>query len=268
MRTHKYLKTRISALLVLLMLQCTSQPRPEISVVLPDGTAVDFVYIQPGEFMMGSPPGEQDRHGDEGPLRSVQITKGFYLGKYELTQVQWMAVMEQNPSVYDDFDDWQMHPVDNVSWNDCHAFIDRLNGLEIGTFRMPTEAEWEYACRAGATTRFYWGDDPNGTEAHQYAWAFSRAEARSHPVGLKKPNAWGLYDMSGNVWEWCSDWRGPYEVLDTKDPTGHPEGTKKIYRGGSWFNKPSTLRSANRNGHEPDIRGSNAGLRLVMELPN
>lgn len=235
------------------------------NVVLPDGTIIEFVYIPAGTFAMGSAPAEQDRHGDEDPVRQVTISNGFYLGKYEVTQQQWISVMQSNPSVFQKDTDHLQKPVDWVSWNDCQQFIRKLNNLNLGQFRLPTEAEWEYACRAGSTSRYYWGDDLKDEEVYEHAWAFSRAAGKSHLVGTKKPNAWNLYDMSGNVWEWCSDWRGPYHPSDTIDPTGPAEGKRKIYRGGSWFNKPSTLRSANRHGHEPDMRGTNAGLRLVLE---
>ena len=238
----------------------------EKSIMLPGEVQLEFVYIPPGKFLMGSDTKELERHGDEGPVRHVVISKGFYISKYEITQEQWLAVMNHNPSVMNDKNSWKRHPVDNVSWNDCNAFISKINELGLGIFRMPTEAEWEYACRAGTTSRYYWGEDPGDTHVHEYAWAFSKAEGISHPAGLKKPNNWGLYDMSGNVWEWCSDWRGPYEADQLIDPTGPRDGKKKIYRGGSWFNKPSTLRSANRNGHEPDMSGTNAGLRLVLQV--
>lgn len=254
------------AMLMILVMGCSSEPSAQKSISLPGGQKMDFVYIPAGTFIMGSPEDELERHGDEGPLREVRISRGFYLGTYEVTQAQWKAVMDNNPSVFRNFPDADQHPVDMISWNDAQAFVDTLNTLGLGSFRLPTEAEWEYACRAGTDTRYYWGTDSSDWEVHDYAWAFSLAEGRSHPVGQKESNAWGLYDMSGNVWEWCRDWRnGSYDPADTLDPTGAEEGTKRVYRGGSWFNKPSTLRSANRNGHEPDLRFTNAGLRLVLE---
>ena len=241
---------------------------PYKTILLPDSTALEMVYIPAGTYMMGSPTDELSRHNDEGPLRKVTISKGFYLGKYELTQAQWKAITGSNPSVFRNVQQAEDHPVDNVSWNDAHDYIAKLNTLNLGAFRLPTEAEWEYACRAGTSTRYYWGADSSDQQVYNYAWAFPQSEGRSHPVGLKKPNAWNLYDMCGNVWEWCQDWRtSSYSTSDTVDPTGTPVGTKKIYRGGSWFNKPSTLRSANRNGHPPDTGGgANSGFRLLMEI--
>ena len=261
-----FISTLVLVILMGLVMSCSSEPPIQKSIRLPGGQDIDFVYIPAGSFIMGSPEDELERHGDEGPLRNVRISQGFYLGTYEVTQAQWKAVMGDNPSVFRNFPDSDKHPVDMISWNDARAFVDKLNTLGLGSFRLPTEAEWEYACRAGTDTRYYWGTDSSDWQVHDYAWAFSLAEGRSHPVGQKEPNAWGLYDMSGNVWEWCQDWRsGSYDPADTLDPTGAPGGTKKVYRGGSWFNKPSTLRTANRNGHEPDLRFTNAGLRLVME---
>ncbi|MEM8969104.1 MAG: formylglycine-generating enzyme family protein [Bacteroidota bacterium] len=262
--------TCFSAILLMALISTNHSHAQErnITVSLPDNTELELVYIPPGSFLMGSLPDELDRHGDEGSVRNVTISKGFYLGKHELTQAQWKSVMSDNPSVFCNFADSDVHPVDNVSWNDAQRYIEKLNTLDIGTFRLPTEAEWEYACRAGINTRFYWGTDSAGWQTRKYAWVFPYSEGRSHPVGLKEPNDWGLYDMSGNVWEWCQDWRSSgYDVADTTYPAGTSEGIKKVYRGGSWFNKPSTLRSANRNGHEPDTGGgTNSGFRLLMEV--
>jgi len=259
----------LSVLLILVACDANSPKSGDNKkITLPDGTSMSFVYLPPGQFEMGSAADEQDRHGDEDPVRNVTISKGFYLGIYEVTQQQWFSIMKSNPSIFQQSEDHMLKPVDWVSWNDCQQFIAKLNELNLGIFRLPTEAEWEYACRAGTTSRYYWGEDVNDRDVYQYAWAFSRAEGKSRAVGTKKPNPWGLYDMSGNVWEWCSDWRGPYIANDTIDPNGPAEGKRKIYRGGSWFNKPSTLRSANRHGHEPEVRGTNAGLRLVLESTN
>jgi formylglycine-generating enzyme required for sulfatase activity len=156
-----------------------------------------------------------------------------------------------------------------VSWRDTQDFLSRLNALNLeGTFRLPTEAEWEYAARAGTTSRFGFGDDPEYGDLSQHAWFYSRAEGRSHNVGLKKPNAWGLFDMHGNVWEWCSDWFAPYaNDLAVTNPQGPALGTHRVIRGGSWFNEPEALRSANRHRHDPDSRQTNLGLRLIWVLP-
>ena len=251
-------------ILFLMVLGSCSRKSNDLPVVmLPGKVPMEFVHIPAGEFMMGSPDSETGRQKDEGPVHRVIIEKPFYLGKYEVTQAQWTAVMGDNPSIFQNAPDHHMYPVDWVSWNDCRDFIQKLNKLNSGTFRLPTEAEWEYACRAGTQTPFYWGMNTEGWEMNRYAWAYSRAEGKSHPVGQKQPNAWGLYDMSGNVWEWCSDWRGDYPSGTAVSPAGPDSGKVKIYRGGSWFNPAATLRSANRHGHAPDISFTNAGLRLV-----
>ncbi|MGC9342409.1 MAG: formylglycine-generating enzyme family protein [Bacteroidales bacterium] len=260
---RKYLILSLSG--VILWTSCKKSDPSVLEIAISDTAKIEMVLIPSGNFLMGSDTTEQDRHSDEGPLRNVTISKPFYMGKYEITQQQWLEVMDDNPSIFKDKENWKEYPVDWVSWNDCVEFTEKLSKITGKTFRLPTEAEWEYACRAGTTTRYYWGEDPADKEIVDYAWAFSYSEGRSHPVGLKKPNAWGLYDMSGNVWEWCLDWREPYNPADTLDPNGSLTGTRKIYRGGSWFNERPALRSANRNGHPPETLGTNAGLRVIME---
>ncbi len=249
----------------ILFSSCNRDKSPEMEISLSDEVKLEMVLIPAGKFFMGSDSTEQDRDNDEGPVREVTITQPFYMGKYEITQEQWLTVMGENPSIFQDKKNWRNYPVDWVSWNDCVEFTQKLSEITGKKFRLPTEAEWEYACRAGTETRYYWGKDPNDSEIVDYAWAFSYSEGRSHPVGVKKPNAWGLFDMSGSVWEWCLDWRDAYNPEDTIDPKGSATGTRKIYRGGSWFNERPALRSANRHGHPPETLGTNAGLRVVME---
>jgi formylglycine-generating enzyme required for sulfatase activity len=215
------------------------------TIDLPGGSKVEFAYIPPGGFTMGSPDGEANRDADEGPQRQVTISRGYYLGRYEVTQRQWIAVMGSNPSVFRqsaEGEDPLDRPVDSVSWQDAQRFIERLHALGLGRFRLPTEAEWEYAARAGTTSPYAFSSD-----VHQFAWANSRSMARTHPVGRKSANAWGLSDMHGNVWEWCSDWYAPYTADSAVDPTGPPSGKDKVFRGGSWYDFPYVLRSANRH---------------------
>ena len=224
-----------------------------------------FKYIPAGNFIMGSPLSEENRDADEGPEHKVIITKGFYLGVYEVTQAQWSQVMGDNPAVFRTFAASPNHPVESVSWNECQEFIRKLNEKHPGNFRLPTEAEWEYACRAGSTTPYYWGDKMAQNGSSDYTWANSRSFAMTNPVGTKKPNQWDLYDMSGNVWEWCSDWYGEYQEGLQTNPKGPAEGKLKIFRGGSWYDFYESHRSANRHKHDIDKRYTAIGLRLVWE---
>ncbi len=233
--------------------------------------------IPAGTFVMGSPSNESGRYSDEGPQHQVTITKDFYLGKYEVTQAQWRAVMGSNPArSYGVGNDY---PVYYVSWNDCQTFITRLNGMGLGTFRLPTEAEWEYACRAGTTTRFYWGDSEAEDIMKQYCWYFRNAndgywtnphadEEGTQPVGLKIPNDFGLYDMSGNVWEWCTDYydSGYYSRTPESDPVNQSNqfGSDRVVRGGCWHGYPGTVRSACRYGDIPGVPWHDIGFRVVV----
>ncbi|MFH1024246.1 MAG: formylglycine-generating enzyme family protein [Planctomycetota bacterium] len=216
-----------------------------------------LVWIPPGEFMMGSPDNEPGRGEDEGPQHKVKITKGFYMGATEVTQAQWKAVMGDNPSNFkgDDL------PVEQVSWNDCQVFLKKFSDKEGKTYRLPTEAEWEYACRAGTTTRFCFGDDDGGLGA--YAWFYGNSGNQTHAVGTKKSNAFGLYDMHGNVWEWCQDRFGAYPSGDVTDPTGATSGSDRVLRSGSWFGTPEFCRSACRVRGDPAIRSNICGFRVV-----
>ena len=248
-------------------LACPSfaQVPPARGVTIAPQVEMQFRWIKPGRFRMGSAPNETKRDADEGPQSEVEITRGFYLGTYEVTQQQWQAVMGDNPAAFQQGDDPQSRPVESVSWNDCAEFVQRLTALGVGKFRLPTEAEWEYACRAGTTASFSWGEVNEVWEAYPHAWTNSRSFATTHAVGTKPPNPWGLHDMSGNVWEWCQDWYGPYPDSDRVDPTGPKTGTAKVFRGGSYYDFPHSLRSANRHRHQPDGRYTAIGLRVVWQ---
>jgi len=217
-----------------------------------------FVWISPGEFMMGS----NDGSSDEKPVHRVVIRKGFWLGKYGVTQGEWESVMGSNPS---HFKGNSRLPVEGVCWNDVQDFIRKVNSRTGKRFRLPSEAEWEYGCRAGTTTRYSFGDDER--LLGKYGWFDGNSGKQTHPVGEKQPNGWGLYDMHGNVWEWCSDWYdgGYYGKSPESDPQGPSSGGNRVVRGGSWSHIPHGVRSANRYSYTADFRFDFIGYRLVQD---
>ena len=221
-----------------------------------NSVGVVLVPIPAGQFQMGSPESEADRHHGE-TQHLVQITKPFYLSAYEVTQQQYEQVMDDNPS----YNEGANKPVEQVSWNDAVAFCDKLSDQEGVKYRLPTEAEWEYACRVGTTTAYSFGDDPS--QLGKYAWYDANSNSTTHTVGGKIPNGWGLYDMHGNVWEWCQDWYAGYRNGDVSDPTGPASGPGRVVRGGSFTYQPKTGRSANRFNYLPDFRNSRFGFRLA-----
>jgi formylglycine-generating enzyme required for sulfatase activity len=220
------------------------------------GVTMELVLIRPGTFTMGS-----DACSNATPHK-VTITKPFYLGKFEVTQEQWQAVTGSNPSNFKG----TKQPVESVSWEDCRIFLRELQTKLPGQkFRLPTEAEWEYACRAGSTTTYCYGDDD--IRLGGYAWYDQNSDNTAHPVGEKKPNAWGLHDMHGNVREWCADWYGDYPNGEATDPTGPGSGSIRVLRGGPWNGVPGTCRSANRLRESPGRRFTNVGFRLCLDFP-
>jgi formylglycine-generating enzyme required for sulfatase activity len=226
----------------------------DFSLDLGGGAKMEFVLIPAGSFMMGD--------AQAGPIHKVKITESFYLGKYEVTQQQWEAVMGNNPS---DFKGPQ-NPVEKVSWEDCQAFLKKIGKKFASTgtkFRLPTEAQWEYACRAGSTTKYCFGDDE--AKLVDYAWFGKNAKSKTHPVGEKKANAWGLYDMHGNVWEWCADWydENYYGRSPLEDPPGPSERSNRVLRGGSWRYYASVCASAYRMYDSPKFRDYRYGFRVV-----
>ena len=223
-----------------------------------------FVLMLPGEFRMGSD--DKNAEKDEKPVHTVHLMQDFYLSKYEVTQGQWQAVMGNNPN---GFTDDANRPVEGVSWLTVQEFISRLNQREREKqYRLPTEAEWEYAARAGSTTVYSFGNDAG--QLGDYAWYKTNAGGTSHPVGQKRPNAWGLHDMYGNVWEWVQDWYGVYPVGPVVDPAGpQEEGSTRVVRGGSLRAVASRCRSAHRNHFNPNsgFNYATIGFRLVMTGP-
>ncbi len=229
-----------------------------ISLMLRGVVPLEMVRIPAGTFTMGSVMDTGYSQPNEMPLHNVTIPNDFYLGKFEVTQEQWVAVMGSNPSYFVG----NQRPVEQVSWGDCQAFIAALNTLGLGTFRLPTEAEWEYACRAGSATRWGFGDEQ--ALLGDYAWC-SGNSSTSQPVGQKLPNAFGLYDMHGNVWEWVQDyWYGDYNGAPT-DGSAWEDATQpnRVFRGGSWASPPVECLSAHRAAGGPDSHMWITGLRLV-----
>jgi formylglycine-generating enzyme required for sulfatase activity len=225
-----------------------------IIVKLGDDIPMVFAAIPAGTFTMGSPASEKGRDDDENQ-HEVTLTKPFHLGIYEVTQAQWRVVMRNNPSEFEGDD----RPVENVSWNNADEFCRKMSNLTGWKVRLPTEAEWEYACRAGTTTRFNTGMDLAANQAN-----FNSKETVD--VGSFRPNAWGLYDMHGNVWEWCSDWYGGYDASAKNDPHGVVNGSDRVLRGGGWINDARSCRSANRNWIVPGYRDDGIGFRVVLDL--
>ncbi len=212
----------------------------------PHSMEMRFMYIRPGTFMMGSPSLEGGRSDNEGPQHQVNITKGFYMGVTEVTQGQWRAIMDNNPSHFKNCGD--DCPVEQVSWDDVQEFIRRLNQKEGSEkYRLPTEAEWEYAARAGSTTRYSFGNAE--IMLGEYGWYNGNSGFKTQVVAQKMPNAWGLYDMHGNVWEWVQDIYSPiaYEQHSPDDPLYTGSGSGPVFRGGSWISPGSYCRSAHRS---------------------
>lgn len=254
-----------------------------------------LVLIPKGTFQMGSPPGEEGSQDDE-RQHEVTLTQDYYLGAFEVTQAQYEKVMGNNPSWFQGDRvaqripakkhpqtgrtiederiipvDFSNHPVERVSWEDAVEFCKKLSKLPEEkaagrVYRLPTEAEWEYACRAGSKTAYSFGE--SAESPGDYAWFGRNSNNQTRPVGEKKPNAWGLYDMHGNVWEWCSDWYDKYPKGAVSDPTGPREVSSRVYRGGSWDFVAADCRSAVRFRVYPSGRGNNGGFRLALSSPS
>jgi uncharacterized protein (TIGR02996 family) len=240
---------------------------PRWTVKVSKGIEMAFAWVPPGRFVMGSPPDEEEREDDE-TQHQVTLTGGFYLGVCPVTQAQWRVVRGTHQSRFQGDD----LPVEQVSWDDCQAFCTEL-GEKVGLrFCLPTEAQWEYACRAGTTTPFHFGATLSTDQAnYKGKFVYGRGKKglyRKHttPVGSFPPNAWGLCDMHGNVLDWCSDRYGPYLSGDIQDPQGDDSGYFRVQRGGSWFYCPWGCRSASRDRLGPDRRGRDYGCRLVLCL--
>jgi len=232
------------------------------------GVTLEMILIPAGEFVMSSPPGEAGRNRTrEGGQHRTRITLPFYMGRYQVTQRQWSRLMTANPSRFKG----AKNPVERISWHDCQEFISRLNELHKSQFRLPTEAEWEYACRAGTATPFHFGETISTDQANYIGTTVYGAgkkgldRKKTVPVGSFRPNAFGLYDMHGNVCDWCADWHGPYDAKPQTDPQGPATGSRRIVRGGAWASKPACLRSAFRWRAMPTAKYDYCGLRVLLE---
>jgi len=298
------MKTVAVALLVVGMLlavfgcdRSTAQAQPagagaakpkELVLDLGDKVTLKLLQIPAGKFLMGSPKDEKDRGDDEGmppgkwvngnPQFEVTISKPFYVGVYEVTVAQYAQFVKDTGQKHDepDFKQTGDHPVVNVSWDDAQAFCAWLSKKTGKTVTLPTEAQWEYACRAGSKTRFGFGDDDadlckygnycDKSNTNELTWQDKEHNDgfdKTAPVGSLQPNAWGLYDMHGNVWEWCADYYGEYTGAGA-DPTGPKDGSLRVLRGGSWHGTPRYCRSARRGGGNPVTRIDFFGFRVAV----
>lgn len=235
----------------------------------PAGGPDNMAWISSGPFLMGSPDTDPARTDLEIPQHQVTLTYGFWIGKYEVTQGQYQNITGNNPS---DSTDNPLLPVDSVTWNEAANYCVLLTASERNAgrlpagyaYRLPTEAEWECAARAGKTTRFSYGDDIDYGLLDNYGWSTQNSADDTHPVGQKTANAWGLYDMYGNVAEWCHDWFEMYPPDAQVNPVGPASGSDRVYRGGSWADAPQDCRTAARGGLDPDSRLSSFGFRVVL----
>jgi formylglycine-generating enzyme required for sulfatase activity len=236
--------------------------KPGENFTVPD-LGLEMIWVKHGAFMMGSPKGEAKRNEDE-IQHQVTLTKGFYLGKYEVTQAQWVRVMGNNPSNFKGAD----RPVEEVSWNDAVVFCKKLTEMEKKAGRVPqgmsyqllTEAQWEYACRAGTSTMYSWGDSISSSNAN-----YGENVDETTPVGKYPANPWGFHDMHGNVWEWCADWSGDYPSGSVTNPIGPASGEFRVVRGGSWNDDGASLRSAERYDFPPSHRFYDLGFRVGFQ---
>jgi formylglycine-generating enzyme required for sulfatase activity len=234
------------------------------------GDTNQMVWVPPGTFLMGSPVTEADREADEGPQATATLTHGFWIGRYEVTQGEYETIMGVNPSYFAGLPNL---PVECVSWLDAAEYCVRLSGQERAAgrlpagwaYRLPTEAEWEYAARAGTTARFSFGDDPDALLIHYYERFSGNPGRATHAVGTRCPNPRGLHDMHGNVAEWCADWYAPYAGAPVTDPQGPAAGTQRVVRGGNFLSYACECRSARRSRFDPDYRYNHAcGFRIVL----
>jgi formylglycine-generating enzyme required for sulfatase activity len=267
--------SNISKGVVVMLLFFVDQLQAQSPKVITNSIGMKLVLIPKGTFMMGSPKSEEGRQKDE-TQHEVTISKDYYLGVCEVTQAQYEKVIGKNPSLFQGAivgNENSDLPVENVSWDDAVEFCKKLSDLPEAkkagrVYRLPTEAQWEYACRAGSKTAYSF-DDEEGL-LPEYGWFKRNSSRRTHTVVLLEPNAWGLYDMHGNIWEWCSDGYVEYPKGAVSDPTGLKEGSSRVFRGGGWINDAANCRSAYRGKYDPSYRNSDLGFRVALsssEIP-
>ena len=232
--------------------------RDIITIPVKDGISIDMVRVEAGTFIMGATPEMENPNSDEKPTHQVTLTNDYYIGKYEVTQALWQAVMGNNPSYFKG----DNLPVGNVSWNDCQDFLIKINSITGKKFRLPTEAEWEYAARGGKKSRGYQYSGSNNLS--DVAWYIDNKGSGPHAVGSKQANELGIYDMSGNVLEWCQDWFGDYNSSSRVNPTGVNSGSSCVLRGGAWLINAMYCRSSFRCHYTPNHRDHFLGLRVVL----
>ena len=260
--------TACFSLSLLLATGCACRPNKYFTLDLGQSVTMKLVRIDAGAFVMGSPRTEKERYENEGPQRQVTISKPFYMGITEVTQAQWRVVMSTEPWKGKEYaKPGDNYPAGNITWTEALAFCTALSKKTGVCVRLPTEAEWEYACRAGTTSAYCFGNTVSRLGG--YAWykgnAESKGEMYAHCAGRKTPNQWGLYDMHGNTWEWCSDWYAArYAKADTRDPKGPLAGELRVLRGGSWWDRPEFCRAASRFFCTPPIPYINHGFRVVV----
>ena len=272
-------KHRASLYLFLIVLTAALLPRMGLpnEKTLNNSIGMEFVKIPAGSFVMGSPEDEKGRDGSGGEIQHrVTLTKPIYMQTTEVTVKQWRSLMGKK--FFGRRKGAESLPVTKVSWKDCQKFIKKLNTKGEGVYRLPTEAEWEYACRAGSDTIYNWGNTIDCDKAMfankagktdrctVYIKSLNLPTKQPAPVKTYAPNKWGLYDMHGNVWEWCQDWFGRYHGADAVDPKGPPKGTYRVKRGGSWSSTEYSCRSANRALEHPYSRMTHTGFRVVREV--
>ena len=229
-----------------------------LTIPVKNGISIEMVKVEAGSFDMGATPEMKKPYDWEKPVHRVTLTNNYYIGKYEVTQALWKIVMGSNPSNFKG----DNLPVENVSWNNCQKFISKLNKLTGKSFRLPTEAEWEFAARGGNKSRGYLYSGSNAIG--DVAWYEGNSSFMTHAVGTKQPNELGIYDMTGNVWEWCQDWYDSYSSSPQTNPTGAVSGSYRVDRGGSWNCLARSCRASCRDRCTPDYRNNSCGLRLVL----